>query len=632
MRMVFRFVSTIFLIVALFISCSKEEKFVGSFYHTPDYIKPGDEITIKYNPDSSNLSGKEDISLIAYLYNNKLDNTVDVPLTKEGRIYTGTVKTEQNTLGVLFKFTSDKEVDNNNKDGYAVFLNDDQGNRLAGSYAGYGAAYNRWGAYYLDMERDKEKAYKLIIQDFTEHPEIKPLFLQTYFEVVSGIKPEKKDGIIKKELDALAKSTPSGLEALTALAVWYQRLGEEELAVEYKSKLLELYPESEFAEDLKIKDFKKEEDLNKKIELAEDFEMDFPKSENIEYLYDLIANGYRDKKDYKGALSFLQKYGNKTSTYRFYAVVKRMLDENADMSRALSIINLGVERSRNELIKSSQAKPNYLSESEWLKEREYYLGLNLYAQGSVLYNLDRRKEALAAFEEATQITNGEDEVINESYAKSLVENGNYEIAMTKISNFIKSGYSTAQMKDFLREAYLNENGTIDGFESYTSQFEDAAKEKLIAKLKDEMILEPAPSFTLTDIDGNEVSLAMYKGKTVIIDFWATWCGPCLASFPGMKKSVKKYQDDENVKFLFVNSWERVDDKRVNASNFISKNDYPFQVLMDSENKVIEKYRVSGIPTKFIIDGEGNIRFKSIGFSGSDDKLVEELSIMISMLN
>ena len=632
MRMVFRFVSTIFLIVALFISCSKEEKFVGSFYHTPDYIKPGDEITIKYNPDSSNLSGKEDISLIAYLYNNKLDNTVDVPLTKEGRIYSGTVKTEQNTLGVLFKFTSDKEVDNNNKDGYAVFLNDDQGNRLAGSYAGYGAAYNRWGAYYLDMERDKEKAYKLIIQDFTEHPEIKPLFLQTYFEVVSGIKPEKKDGIIKKELDALAKSTPSGLEALTALAVWYQRLGEEELAVEYKSKLLELYPESEFAEDLKIKDFKKEEDLNKKIELAEDFEMDFPKSENIEYLYDLIANGYRDKKDYKGALSFLQKYGNKTSTYRFYAVVKRMLDENADMSRALSIINLGVERSRNELIKSSQAKPNYLSESEWLKEREYYLGLNLYAQGSVLYNLDRRKEALAAFEEATQITNGEDEVINESYAKSLVENGNYEIAMTKISNFIKSGYSTAQMKDFLREAYLNENGTIDGFESYTSQFEDAAKEKLIAKLKDEMILEPAPSFTLTDIDGNEVSLAMYKGKTVIIDFWATWCGPCLASFPGMKKSVKKYQDDENVKFLFVNSWERVDDKRVNASNFISKNDYPFQVLMDSENKVIEKYRVSGIPTKFIIDGEGNIRFKSIGFSGSDDKLVEELSIMISMLN
>ena len=630
--MVFRFVSTIFLIVALFISCSKEEKFVGSFYHTPDYIKPGDEITIKYNPDSSNLSGKEDISLIAYLYNNKLDNTVDVPLTKEGRIYTGTVKTEQNTLGVLFKFTSDKEVDNNNKDGYAVFLNDDQGNRLAGSYAGYGAAYNRWGAYYLDMERDKEKAYKLIIQDFTEHPEIKPLFLQTYFEVVSGIKPEKKDGIIKKELDALAKSTPSGLEALTALAVWYQRLGEEELAVEYKSKLLELYPESEFAEDLKIKDFKKEEDLNKKIELAEDFEMDFPKSENIEYLYDLIANGYRDKKDYNGALSFLQKYGNKTSTYRFYAVVKRMLDENADMSRALSIINLGVERSRNELIKSSQAKPNYLSESEWLKEREYYLGLNLYAQGSVLYNLDRRKEALAAFEEATQITNGEDEVINESYAKSLVENGNYEIAMTKISNFIKSGYSTAQMKDFLREAYLNENGTIDGFESYTSQFEDAAKEKLIAKLKDEMILEPAPSFTLTDIDGNEVSLAMYKGKTVIIDFWATWCGPCLASFPGMKKSVKKYQDDENVKFLFVNSWERVDDKRVNASNFISKNDYPFQVLMDSENKVIEKYRVSGIPTKFIIDGEGNIRFKSIGFSGSDDKLVEELSIMISMLN
>ena len=201
MRLAAQLLLAIFLTTLFFISCSEEESFDGSFYYSPQNIKAGEKITIKYNPDSSNLAGKEDIALIAYLYSNKLDNTIDVPLTSDGRIYSGTLKTEENTLGVLFKFKSGKELDNNNNDGYAIFLSDSEGNRIAGSYAGYGAAYNRWGAYYIDMDRDKEKAYKLIIKDFTEYPEIKPIFLNTYFEIVSSIKPEKKEGIIKKELD-----------------------------------------------------------------------------------------------------------------------------------------------------------------------------------------------------------------------------------------------------------------------------------------------------------------------------------------------------------------------------------------------------------------------------------------------
>ena len=100
----------------------------------------------------------------------------------------------------------------------------------------------------------------------------------------------------------------------------------------------------------------------------------------------------------------------------------------------------------------------------------------------------------------------------------------------------------------------------------------------------------------------------------------------------MEKAVEKFANDEKVKFFFVDTWERVDDKKQNAADFISKNNYPFNVLLDENNRVVTNYGVSGIPTKFIIDGEGNIRFKSIGFEGSDEKLVEELSTMISMVN
>jgi thiol-disulfide isomerase/thioredoxin len=124
-----------------------------------------------------------------------------------------------------------------------------------------------------------------------------------------------------------------------------------------------------------------------------------------------------------------------------------------------------------------------------------------------------------------------------------------------------------------------------------------------------------------------------KGKVVVVDFWATWCGPCKASFPAMQQALNQYKDDPDVKFVFVDSWEskKPEEMQKNAEEFIQKNKYTFNVLLDTDDKVIGSYAVEGIPTKFVIDPSSNIRFKAVGYDGSADKLVDELSAMIDVL-
>jgi peroxiredoxin len=247
----------------------------------------------------------------------------------------------------------------------------------------------------------------------------------------------------------------------------------------------------------------------------------------------------------------------------------------------------------------------------------------------------RYADALPLVKEAYDSSKTVNGSLNATYAKVLMAMGKDQQAFDVIDEAVKAGQANQAMKDDLKKLYAKVKGSNSGFDEYMVAVNKQLAEKIRKDLAKQMINQPAPAFTLKDVDGNNVSLSDLKGKTVVLDFWATWCGPCKASFPAMKMALNKYKDDPNVKFLFIHTWEREDNATASAKKYVTDNNYPFEVLMDLKdaegvNKVVSSYKVSGIPTKFVVDPNGNIRFKFTGFSGGNDAAVEEVSAMVEL--
>ena len=115
----------------------------------------------------------------------------------------------------------------------------------------------------------------------------------------------------------------------------------------------------------------------------------------------------------------------------------------------------------------------------------------------------------------------------------------------------------------------------------------------------DLVGRPAPGFTLENLDGEPVSLDALQGKVVLLNFWATWCGPCRVEMPVLQEIYQQYKDEDLV-VLSVDLAEPVEDVR----DYLQAYDYTFPVLLDLDGTVAARYGASAIPTSVIIDREG----------------------------
>ena len=124
---------------------------------------------------------------------------------------------------------------------------------------------------------------------------------------------------------------------------------------------------------------------------------------------------------------------------------------------------------------------------------------------------------------------------------------------------------------------------------------------------------PAPAFTLTSISGGQTALSQFKGQVVMVNFWATWCGPCQQEMPLLDQMYKKYKP-AGFTLIGVN----VDKDSPPVKELLARKPVSFPVLLDPANQVSKAFHVDEMPSSVIIDRKGEIRYIHRGYKPGDE--------------
>ena len=657
--------------------------------YTPLKPVPGGTITFSYTPPENLFNATDTIICEAQkwgLYEDDIvfesmiqNKTLIIKLKKTGTRYEGTLVTDALTRAVALNFTSGQvkweivdrklvlasgKVDTNNSMGYVIPLYTPEGIECSYSNSFIGTYLKSYYFNQLGISNAK-KATEYFLRELEIYPDALGRVINDLVPAFKTTNPTDFNAFITNELNKQFErglDSASDYKMVAALAYYLNLKG----VSSYFRELAETkFGKNSWSETMSalLGEYNAEKDIARKEVLMNNYIDKFnnssyedrislaytggsPRPVRFSFLRALLENDMLDEYDmYRQQFNF----SIETTPYQIYDLRSELetllaLGKYPELTEKKALDYISYYKERLRLLSEGRPLPAAADDAylTTFQQKGSTINALVFFSDFCAAMYDQSGDYKKAFTYASDAISYQE--MMRGNRKNADLNTRYSLLAEKvlspaesrkeIESLVLEGAWKPEMKEALKRVYTKDTGSEKGFEDYFASLREPELAGLSKELLKTMINEPSPAFELTDLEGKTVKLEDFKGKVVILDFWATWCGPCKASFPAMQKAVTAYANDPGVKFLFVNTFEnksktRTDDVIKNeVATFLKDNGYSFHVLLDLDKKVAELFKVTGVPTKLIIDGNGNIRYRIVGAGVDETKVMDEMRIMI----